>query len=593
MVMDVPKEMANDMGNVQDLLTRFGGNGKEGSSRDDGQPYALCYLRCSSGDSDEQAQRADIITYAERHAIAIPEDSWYADRGAKANDHVSRKEFWRMVERAKSERRVKWILVREDSRFYRNKTKARQLKDELRQHGVTVVNVTSPYDADSASGTLIESINETLPEVNSRQVRDWTINRMRHHCQQLVDPSRPELGRWKNGGPAAFGYRIERRQRYWDSKRNAARMGQYWVLDDTENAGRPCHEWLRIIGMDWYVGEGLGYSRIVDRLNNVGVKPVRSQHWGTHTISQMTSLSSLLTYAGHYIWGKHKMKWLGERVTPKNMPMEDWLIVEEAHQAILTVDEVAAILDVKERRAKKFSFGGSGAASHDSPYLFTGGLSKCKACDSNIVGMTRNRNGRRYEWYSCGSWAYRSGAGCAESMMIPRDLLESTLWKEVKSNFPMSRGEAAAWANKVNDCLKQQHETHSIQDDSVTDKLKTVECELSNVVSAVKAGGSAVTALIQEAQDLERRKTALEQRLEDLKGPREAAPKVNPDDILHWWNDLEGTMTHGTNEDRRAVVRGFVKDVSIDPVAKQVEVTLWRWEPGPYLPAGGSPDGIC
>lgn len=69
------------------------------------------------------------------------------------------------------------------------------------------------------------------------------------------------------------------------------------------------------------------------------------------------------------------------------------------------------------------------------------------------------------------------------------------------------------------------------------------------------------------------------------------APKINPDNILHWWNDLEGTMTHGTNEDRRAVVRGFVKDVSIDPVAKQVEVTLWRWEPGPYLPAGGSPEG--
>ena len=48
-----------------------------------------------------------------------------------------------------------------------------------------------------------------------------------------------------------------------------------------------------------------------------------------------------------------------------------------------------------------------------------------------------------------------------------------------------------------------------------------------------------------------------------------AASKINPDDIMYWWNDLEGTMTHGTNEDRRAVVRGFVKDVSIDPVASR------------------------
>ena len=39
---------------------------------------------------------------------------------------------------------------------------------------------------------------------------------------------------------------------------------------------------------------------------------------------------------------------------------------------------------------------------------------------------------------------------------------------------------------------------------------------------------------------------------------------------MYWWNDLEGTMTHGTNEDRRAVVQGFVKDVSTDPVAQQV-----------------------
>lgn len=569
------------MSKLQELLEKVFTN----RNNQENKGYGLAYLRVSNEESDEKAQRADIEAFAQRYNILIPPDGWFADHGVRANDDLNRENFWQMIERAKNDPKVRWIIIREDSRFYRNKTKARKLKDELRKYGVTVLSATTYYDPDSVTGTLLESISETLPEVNSRQVRDWTIARMRHHCQQR-DPSTGWC--YKNGGPAPFGYRIHRVQRGFD-KRGLPKFSQVWLLDETDNAGRPCWEWVRVILVDWFLKEGIGYCQITERLNKIGVKPQRKTFWNGRCVQQLLIFSSLLTYAGCYIWGKYKAKWLGERVNEGKRPMDEWLIVENAHPAILTYEEVEDILQEREKRKEFCDWGGLKGRTYRSPYLLTGGLAKCKVCGSNVVGLTSSTRNRRVRRYTCGGYLYSNGVVCQPSFSVPKDLIENAIYNEIKSQFALTPEIAQTWADKVNAYLLQEYQREQNQFANLENELRTIEHELENIVAAIKAG-VLTTTLIEEARKLERRKQEIERKLKEKNHTN--VPTVTAQDILNWWQDLDRTMNFGSNEDKRKVLRMFIKEISWDPKTRQVEVVFYRWNATLNFYFSGGPGGI-
>lgn len=96
------------------------------------------------------AQLAAIREYAERENIKIVAE--FKDEGKSAyRDDVTRSQFEKMLQLAKKDDRISLILVHDPSRFYRKQMKAVITKAELKQYGVRVVPVVSPYD-DSLGG---------------------------------------------------------------------------------------------------------------------------------------------------------------------------------------------------------------------------------------------------------------------------------------------------------------------------------------------------------------------------------------------------------------------------------------------------------
>lgn len=111
---------------------------------------ALAYARVSTpgqveADLSIPAQLKEIRAYAENNCLKIVKE--YIDEGVSAyHDEGKRIQFNLMIQNAISDPDIKFILVHDTSRFYRNKYKSGEVKGKLQKHGVTIISVASPYD---------------------------------------------------------------------------------------------------------------------------------------------------------------------------------------------------------------------------------------------------------------------------------------------------------------------------------------------------------------------------------------------------------------------------------------------------------------
>ena len=144
---------------------------------------------------------------------------------------------------------------------------------------------------------------------------------------------------YKNGGMAQFGYK--NRRVYADVERKYQRISHcVWELDDEVVAGRPVHEWARTILLEWRLKERLGPDVIARRLTAAGVPTPRGRKaWSDSSVNYMLMPDKLLQYAGVGVWNRRDFRAGGKSWKDRS----DWKVVENAHPAIITVEQAEAI----------------------------------------------------------------------------------------------------------------------------------------------------------------------------------------------------------------------------------------------------------
>lgn len=80
---------------------------------------------------------------------------------------------------------------------------------------------------------------------------------------------------------------------------------------------------------------GKGRKTIAEELDNMNIKPSERDSWDPTMISEMIKNE---VYVGKIIWGKVKYTKINGKYTRKKMPKENWIIHENAHDAIITTD---------------------------------------------------------------------------------------------------------------------------------------------------------------------------------------------------------------------------------------------------------------
>lgn len=532
----------------------------------------LAYLRVSK---EEQADRRNSLEEQRRRIqehfegrLGLKILGWYADEGASAfKDDEKRENFWRMIERAKSDSQVGIIAVDEESRFYRNRYKAAAIKGELLDHGIRVQTVKRDADPRTMAGLWMESIEETMAHAHSLANREYTLRGMAGNVHQRD----PKTGwAFKNGGVPPFGWRAVRIDMGRDAKgRPIGRT--IWELDE---------EWapIRRQILMWRK-DGWAYEEIRDALNQHGIEAPRGGLWSTSTIVATCREDMVWTAAGYSIWNKHykKNKVKGE----KFKPVDDWEIEPNGHPAIITEEEAKAIIAVNRRRSTEHSQGDNHART--SPYLLRGNnredvpIFLCGACGVRVIPWNSGRRGRPK--YVCSTKQYKGPDYCA-SPRIDAKTLDNLVIDVLKNRFTPERIRLVI--ELVNEQIRRDSETEAkhgrVNLSSAHKRIREIDQQLHRIQRSIMAGFDP-ELWVDQVRELKAERDRLTQKIENGKAddqpetpPLEPIPIDRIDELVdRVVQRLRSPETH----ERRQVVLSLVRQVTLAPKQDAVYLELW------------------
>ena len=537
---------------LQDLILAGAARPTAGPST---ETKAFAWARVSTDMQEERGlsipeQLRQIREYAEVHGIEVVEEFHEAASAFKRESQ--RIEFHKMLARAKADKAVNTILVHDYSRFSRDSLGARMLVRELRQAGVRVISVNDlEVDPETVAGVYMEAITFAKNEAYSREVAFHT----KKGCRANVQTRDPETG-WcyKNGGQPLFGYRAERLIR-GEVKKGRPLVKSIWVPDDAIAAGKPVHEWARYCLVE-LAAKGATLDELRDFCNRNGIPAPRQQYWGHTTWNSLLHPHCLLEYAGYGVWN---VRGKTQRVNPPS----ECVIVEDAHEALITEDEAKQVMAARAGNQRKCFDKGYGR-SRDSSYLLSGGLFVCGRCGSNLLGLRKTDRAR---YYICGSQPHRRGMGCGTAVYVPQREIESEVMAGLTSLLDVC-ADTSGFTRKVNEELRRIWQDSTGYDPAIPHKLKDIDAKIANIRKAVENGMPDEEWGYSRMRELMAEREALSEQV-TLGGE---APQIDVRTALAYRVQADKIMAAGTYAEKKRLIRSCVDRITIAPDTLEVEI---------------------
>ncbi|MHB9132627.1 MAG: recombinase family protein [Armatimonadota bacterium] len=520
-----------------------------------GPTSAVSWVRVSTGMQHERGvsedeQRLQIRLYAEKKGLNVIAE--FSEVGSGRRKREARVEFQRMLTFAKANKAA--VIVHDLSRFSRNSLEGQVVLDELENAGVPVYSVTDPEmekgtDAEIYLKSFIFANNEQY----SRAVGKHTIK----GCQGNVRKRDPATG-WcyKNGGQPPFGYKsilVE----CGEERRGRKIMKAVWVLDDTLDQGKPRHEWAReclVMAM-----KGASLADLCDFCNTHSLKAGRKQYWSDSTWRGLLEPQKLMKYSGTEVYFVH-------RKDGSIRPRKEWVVVPNAHPAILTPDEVKTIVAVR-RTCHSRGFDQGYSRSRTSRYLLSGGLFICTRCGSNMMGLTTSSGA----YYVCGSQPHRRGMGCGPGVYVAQNWIEGKIIESIGKLLAECDAPPAS-LKKVNDKLRHHWEQANGFDPTTVRQLPEIERIIDNIHHGIEQGldPSQIKWVSERLVELEAERT----KLKATPQPMGAPPKIDAAAAGAYRRQATKLFTAGSVEQRKRLVRELVAEIKLTPEELVVEATF-------------------
>lgn len=518
---------------------------------------ARVLIRVSHERSAEKAispetQRRRIEAYAQSQGYDIFE--WYTELAKSAfRDDEARTEYHRLIADCKADPETSVILVYRYDRFSRGES-AQTIQRDLLRHGVRIESAEEGYyDPDTETGAIMMPLTWSLNRLFSIKLRNVVIPNMKVNFEQR-DPGTGWA--YKNGGWAQFGYKAVRIPAGRRKSQDIYKM--IWMPDDREYSGKAISEWARIMLLDWRLAEQLGYDAIAGRLTRAGVPtPSGRSAWCTSSIQALLGeWDRVYQYAGYAFWNREDCTERGNR---RKRDTSEWVVVENAHPAIITEEEAGAIyamvgdkkrLGVRNNKVSRFAL--------------SGGLVKCAICGSNYAGAKRGAN----DYYVCGSHLYRRGAGCGKSWYIPREQLEQFVLSKIMRQLVRDDRVLQAWVDELNNYLAEQWKAHVAGASKRRKEMKTKEHELSRLVELSKHAGT-IPTIAEQIKGIDR--DIMKLRIEN---EREKPGLVSMDKIKAQRSEVEKAFASQDAAVRSRILWDYVVEITANGDTKTLEGIL-------------------
>ena len=389
---------------------------------------AVGYVRCSTEtqeDSPDQ-QKKEIQAYAKQNGYEVGE--WFIDSGKSGTTFDQRPEFQRLRTIVDQGAPFLVVICYDESRWGRAIDSAENTywRVYFRKQGVEVLLVKTAIDPTHEFAPLLQSLESIQASQYSKKLSELTLRGAKNN------------GRFSNGGLAPYGYR----RLAVNMKTNAERILEQgdWLVSGQEKVRFVIgdSEEVRIVRFIFEKrASGWSYLLISKQLNKERIPCPRRGRWRTKnrkwTYGAIKSILENHSYYGARVYNRNSMsrilaQKLGRSVRRgtryphwRNDPV-DWIVVEKAHEAIISKElwnRANSVRSTCKRTSKP---------RYDAPYLLTG-LIRCKSCGFPFHGHSASSKGHHYYKYVCGA---KTGKRVCTCKSIDRDALEGFVISSVK-----------------------------------------------------------------------------------------------------------------------------------------------------------------
>lgn len=336
----------------------------------------------------------------------------YTDNGEKGTD-FDRPEFNRMMKDARTGK-IKCIIVKDLSRFGRDYIETGNYLEKIFPFlGIRFVSVTDQYDstlAEDAEEALLIPLKNMINEMYAKDISRKIITAFR--ARQEKAEVLPAF--------APYGYVKSKTRKY-----------RYEVDEEVADYVRMMFEWK---------AAGVSHAEISNRLNDMGaVTPARRKvdlgiwhaekykhtYWHGRTI---TDILTNPTYTGCIVYGRNP-KSLYEGIKMHHAPKEEWRIMPDMHEAIVSQELFDKVQDIFEKNKRVIDEKTS--ASKELRVGIVNLFQKkiyCGDCGKRMRFIRAQENGRKnYSSFACGGYIDSNYRKCSRHHIRYEAVCEAVL----------------------------------------------------------------------------------------------------------------------------------------------------------------------
>ena len=343
---------------------------------------------------DRQAESVDHQISLLREVIRtrmlgqLLEDYIYEDEGVSATKYSiwTRPAMKRLLDDAKAGK-FNIVMFKGISRFARSTQEALDVLDRLKAKGLRVISYEENYDSEKENSNFMFTMHAAIAEYEAEKIGIRV---------RLGNKAKAQSGLWI--GMAPDGYELVERR---------------LVVDETRK-----HIIETIFEL--YTA-GAGGFKVAEHLNNKGWLTASGKLWCAKTIRDILCNE---VYIGKIVYNKtrqhrirdYESEELGKKKWVRDInSLEDWVIVENAHEPIIEADMYMKAQNIMNRRRFK----------KDAPNVhhpFTGILF-CGKCGQGMVCQKRSTKTKTYRYYICKTY-HKYGRDHCPQANINADYLE-------------------------------------------------------------------------------------------------------------------------------------------------------------------------
>lgn len=484
-------------------------------------PRAALYARFSSDNQRTESIDAQIRAmkgYCQQQHWQIV--ATYIDE-AKSATSDKRPDFQRMI--ADSSKNIfDIVLVHKLDRFSRDRYDSAIYKSRLKKNHVSVASVLERID-DSPESIIMESMLEGMAEYYSKNLSREVMKGMKENALQGKH----------TGGTPPLGYDLD--------------AENHLVINE--------HEAEAITAIFQMYGEGLGYSDIISWLNSNGYTTKR----GTPFLK--TSLVTILgneKYTGTYVYNRavpRKLK--NPAYIGKRKPETEIIRVPDACPAIVSRELFDKVQKRRQRNRER-----QGSFYSKELYLVSGKV-VCGICGRVYQGNLRysSKSHARFASYRCET--HKAQCGNKE---MNKDYLDAYII-DLLRNRVFNKRSLKKHIGACNQYIAQFNEGYDEKHAAVQAELDEVTDSLANITAAIERG-MITDSLIQRADDLESRRTALLIQIS-------AMHQFNPLEFASYEHLIDDFHSIPHNSEKyRALIQQFIQKITVYPYHMETTLNL-------------------